>query len=128
DRGPCESGRAARPGGRGRLRLGAARQADERRVQGEEGVAAGPVAGGGPPGPEPRQRRVQARQKSAKPPRGPARERSPRRGGTTLNPADGGGDAAGTLAILSRLADVAQLARASACHAEGRGFEPLHPL
>lgn len=26
------------------------------------------------------------------------------------------------------LADVAQLARASACHAEGRGFESLHPL
>ena len=25
-------------------------------------------------------------------------------------------------------ADVAQLARASACHAEGRGFESLHPL
>ena len=27
-----------------------------------------------------------------------------------------------------RPADVAQLARASACHAEGRGFESLHPL
>ena len=27
-----------------------------------------------------------------------------------------------------RRADVAQLARASACHAEGRGFESLHPL
>src|SRR5437762_7638562 len=26
------------------------------------------------------------------------------------------------------LAAVAQLARASACHAEGRGFEPLQPL
>ena len=25
-------------------------------------------------------------------------------------------------------ADVAQLARASACHAEGRGFESHHPL
>ena len=25
-------------------------------------------------------------------------------------------------------ADVAQLARATACHAEGRGFESLHPL
>ena len=31
-------------------------------------------------------------------------------------------------AILSRSADVAQLARASACHAEGRGFESHHPL
>ena len=30
--------------------------------------------------------------------------------------------------ILRRSADVAQLARASACHAEGRGFESLHPL
>ena len=28
----------------------------------------------------------------------------------------------------SARADVAQLARASACHAEGRGFESLHPL
>ncbi len=28
----------------------------------------------------------------------------------------------------SRRADVAQLARASACHAEGRGFESHHPL
>ena len=27
-----------------------------------------------------------------------------------------------------RSADVAQLARASACHAEGRGFESHHPL
>ena len=27
-----------------------------------------------------------------------------------------------------RHADVAQLARASACHAEGRGFESHHPL
>jgi hypothetical protein len=33
-----------------------------------------------------------------------------------------------TVAILSPLADVAQLARASACHAEGRGFESHHPL
>ena len=31
-------------------------------------------------------------------------------------------------AILAAHADVAQLARASACHAEGRGFESLHPL
>jgi hypothetical protein len=31
-------------------------------------------------------------------------------------------------AILRPHADVAQLARASACHAEGRGFESLHPL
>src|SRR5207247_4990212 len=31
-------------------------------------------------------------------------------------------------AILAVHADVAQLARASACHAEGRGFESLHPL
>ena len=30
--------------------------------------------------------------------------------------------------MMARLADVAQLARASACHAEGRGFESLHPL
>jgi hypothetical protein len=30
--------------------------------------------------------------------------------------------------ILRSPADVAQLARASACHAEGRGFESLHPL
>ena len=29
---------------------------------------------------------------------------------------------------LGSPADVAQLARASACHAEGRGFESLHPL
>ena len=32
------------------------------------------------------------------------------------------------VAILGPHADVAQLARASACHAEGRGFESLHPL
>ena len=32
------------------------------------------------------------------------------------------------MAILAALADVAQLARASACHAEGRGFESHHPL
>lgn len=31
-------------------------------------------------------------------------------------------------AILGADADVAQLARASACHAEGRGFKSLHPL
>ena len=31
-------------------------------------------------------------------------------------------------AILAAHADVAQLARASACHAEGRGFESHHPL
>ena len=31
-------------------------------------------------------------------------------------------------AILAPFADVAQLARASACHAEGRGFESHHPL
>ena len=31
-------------------------------------------------------------------------------------------------AILFAFADVAQLARASACHAEGRGFESHHPL
>ena len=40
-------------------------------------------------------------------------------------------DAEGALAgaaILWPLADVAQLARASACHAEGRGFESHHPL
>ena len=30
--------------------------------------------------------------------------------------------------IIGARADVAQLARASACHAEGRGFESLHPL
>ncbi len=34
----------------------------------------------------------------------------------------------GPLAILPDYADVAQLARASPCHGEGRGFEPLHPL
>ena len=33
-----------------------------------------------------------------------------------------------TAAILATHADVAQLARASACHAEGRGFESHHPL
>ena len=33
-----------------------------------------------------------------------------------------------TAAILAAHADVAQLARASACHAEGRGFESHHPL
>ena len=37
-------------------------------------------------------------------------------------------DAGSQAAILRRLADVAQLARASACHAEGRGFESHHPL
>src|SRR6188768_2422292 len=31
-------------------------------------------------------------------------------------------------AIIRARADVAQLARASACHAEGRGFESHHPL
>src|SRR5437870_6095648 len=30
--------------------------------------------------------------------------------------------------MAGQSADVAQLARASACHAEGRGFESLHPL
>ena len=34
----------------------------------------------------------------------------------------------GALLESAALADVAQLARASACHAEGRGFESLHPL
>src|ERR671931_1624287 len=34
----------------------------------------------------------------------------------------------GDEAILAVHADVAQLARASACHAEGRGFESHHPL
>lgn len=29
---------------------------------------------------------------------------------------------------IVNFANVAQLARASACHAEGRGFEPLHLL
>src|SRR5215217_5012106 len=33
-----------------------------------------------------------------------------------------------TAAILAVRAAVAQLARASACHAEGRGFESLQPL
>ena len=32
------------------------------------------------------------------------------------------------LLIFPSLAGVAQLARASACHAEGRGFESLQPL
>ena len=34
----------------------------------------------------------------------------------------------GSRIYTGRSADVAQLARASACHAEGRGFESLHPL
>ncbi len=38
------------------------------------------------------------------------------------------GDETPTAAILADHADVAQLARASACHAEGRGFESHHPL
>jgi hypothetical protein len=36
--------------------------------------------------------------------------------------------APGARVILTSLAAVAQLARASACHAEGRGFESLQPL
>ena len=38
------------------------------------------------------------------------------------------GKPAESAAILAARADVAQLARASACHAEGRGFESHHPL
>ena len=49
--------------------------------------------------------------------RRPARERGARRRSRRL-----------TAAILAAHADVAQLARASACHAEGRGFESHHPL
>jgi hypothetical protein len=37
-------------------------------------------------------------------------------------------DAPAVAGIIATFADVAQLARASACHAEGRGFESLHPL
>ena len=47
----------------------------------------------------------------------PARQRGPRR---ALGPS--------AAAILPPLADVAQLARASPCHGEGRGFESHHPL
>ena len=36
--------------------------------------------------------------------------------------------AMGGLRYAEASADVAQLARASPCHGEGRGFEPLHPL
>ena len=38
------------------------------------------------------------------------------------------GDPGGPGLYSAARADVAQLARASACHAEGRGFESLHPL
>src|SRR6476620_4253106 len=49
----------------------------------------------------------------------------------TLTLVTGRGDlkgAAGTGLYSRSYADVAQLARASACHAEGRGFESHHPL
>ena len=42
--------------------------------------------------------------------------------------ADGGGVSAERRGYTRSVADVAQLARASACHAEGRGFESHHPL
>ena len=105
---------------RGRLRLRAPRQADAWRVPGEERAlcrisSSRPRASrgrssrdvhGGPP----RAQRAggQARQRGAR----PGHAARARRGA----------------AILRLLADVAQLARASACHAEGRGFESLHPL
>ncbi len=60
---------------------------------------------------------LQGRPARAEQARRPARERGARRRSRRL-----------TVAILATHADVAQLARASACHAEGRGFESHHPL
>ena len=60
---------------------------------------------------------LQGRPARAEQARRPARERGARRRSRRL-----------TVAILPAHADVAQLARASACHAEGRGFESHHPL
>src|SRR5215210_1733129 len=54
--------------------------------------------------------------------RGPG---SPPAAAPALSPAPGGRLPAG---YTRARADVAQLARASACHAEGRGFESHHPL
>src|SRR5947209_2189902 len=66
----------------------------------------------------------QPRTSSAQAPRTASPASEPR-GRRTDTPAKGRAPARST--IRSR-ADVAQLARASACHAEGRGFESLHPL
>ena len=60
---------------------------------------------------------LQGRPARAEQARRPARERGAGRRSRRL-----------TVAILAAHADVAQLARASACHAEGRGFESHHPL
>jgi hypothetical protein len=79
----------------------------------EQGVAL-PVAAG----PEPRYGAVQTARS------GSARAASSR----STAAASAGLDAPITVARLTAPADVAQLARASACHAEGRGFESLHPL
>ena len=87
----------------------------EYRVKNEALQAA--VARGGTARPASREGELHRRPARAQRARRPARERSSRRG----RQLKGG-------AILAAHADVAQLARASACHAEGRGFESHHPL
>ena len=108
-------GRAAGGGGRGRLRLRAAREADD---------AASTASRTRRCASSPSRRRALARQvgkralhrraAGAQRARRPARERGSGRRRPRLD--------------CASHADVAQLARASACHAEGRGFESHHPL
>ena len=78
--------RAARPRARrarGRLRLGAPRQADARGVQGQERGAPGAVAPGGAPGPRDRRRALHGRPARAQRAGRPPRQRGARRSRVT---------------------------------------------
>ena len=103
---------------RGRLRLGAARQADARRVQGQERGAARALS-------------LEAARLARQ--LGRVALHGTSAASTTSSPT-GSSTRRSTRPpesprlYWSRSADVAQLARASACHAEGRGFESHHPL
>ena len=100
---------------RGRVRLGAARQADARRVQGQERGAAGALA-------EAARLARRLGNVSYKAVRREHNELADRLVNEAL------GRRTSARLYWPRYADVAQLARASACHAEGRGFESHHPL
>ena len=76
--GLAEGRRAGGAGGRGRLRLGAAREADDGRLPREERRPARAVARSRPPGPRDRQGHVYRGAPGAQRAGGPARERSPR--------------------------------------------------
>src|SRR5439155_19380799 len=91
----------------------AAPEADAGRVPGEERGAARALGRGERPRTALRESALHSR------PEGPQRA-----GGSARQPGSGRRN----LRLYWPRADVAQLARASACHAEGRGFESHHPL